>query len=180
MNRNEFNEYVRMNSRKLYSFAFRILRNQEESEDAVQETFIKLWNMGEKLNEYNSIDALSTTMIRNHCIDQVRKRKNIIQSHSDSFELESFTVPSPHQQMEDTESYNIIRTIMTSMPDKYKNILKLREIDGLSYEEIAAETNQNINNLRVLLSRARVILKEEYNKYDNEKRGNKQVTRKVL
>ena len=49
MTRDDFNDLVRQLSRNLYGFAFRILRNQEEAEDAVQEVFIKLWNMGENL-----------------------------------------------------------------------------------------------------------------------------------
>ena len=64
-------------SRNLYGYAFRILRNQEEAEDAVQEVFIKLWNMGKKLDEYNSIEALAVTMIKNFCIDQLRKKKHL-------------------------------------------------------------------------------------------------------
>jgi len=180
MTRAEFNEYVRMHSRKLYSFAFRILRNQEESEDAVQEVFIKLWNMGEKLDSYINIDALATTMIRNYCIDQIRKRNSHMQSQIENIDIQLFTSPSPHQQLEDKESYDIIKKVMEGLPEKYKNILILREIDGLSYEEIASETSQDINNLRVLLSRARVMLKNGYNKYNNEKRGIRQSAGKVL
>ena len=50
MTRDDFNEYIRQNSRKLYGNAFRILLNQAEAEDAVQEIFIKLWNIRDKLN----------------------------------------------------------------------------------------------------------------------------------
>ena len=75
MTRTDFNDLIQQLSRKLYGFAFRILRNQEEAEDAVQEIFIKLWKMGQKLDEYNSIDALATTMTKNYCIDQIRKQK---------------------------------------------------------------------------------------------------------
>jgi RNA polymerase sigma-70 factor, ECF subfamily len=65
MSRTDFNDLVHQLNRKLYGYAFRILRNQEEAEDAVQEVFIKLWKMNEKLSEYNSIDALATTMTKN-------------------------------------------------------------------------------------------------------------------
>ena len=76
MTRTDFNDLVRQQNRKLYGYAFRILRNQEEAEDAVQEVFIKLWNLGNKLDSYNSIGALATTMIKNFCIDQIRKKKH--------------------------------------------------------------------------------------------------------
>src|SRR5450759_1353818 len=80
MTRADFNDLVRQLNRNLYGYAFRILRNQEEAEDAVQEVFIKLWNLGKKLDEYNSIGALATTMIKNFCIDQLRKKKHFLQT----------------------------------------------------------------------------------------------------
>jgi DNA-directed RNA polymerase specialized sigma24 family protein len=49
MTRADFNDLVRQLNRNLYGYAFRILRNQEEAEDAVQEVFIKLWNLGVNL-----------------------------------------------------------------------------------------------------------------------------------
>ena len=76
MTRTDFNHLIQRQSRKLYGFAFRILRNQEEAEDVVQEIFIKLWKMGEKLDEYKSIDALAITMTKNYCIDLLRKQKH--------------------------------------------------------------------------------------------------------
>jgi RNA polymerase sigma-70 factor (ECF subfamily) len=56
------------------------------------------------------------------------------------------------------------------MPDTYREIISLKDIDALSYEEIALKTGQNINTLRVTLSRARALLREEYKKHFNEKR----------
>jgi RNA polymerase sigma-70 factor (ECF subfamily) len=167
MTREEFNNYVRLMSRKLYGFAFRILRNQEESEDAVQEVFIKMWNMGKKLDEYASIDALATTMTKNYCIDQLRKQKHLFQGNP---ETDPETAASPLELMERLESGNIIQSIIARMPDTYREMISLKDIDALSYEEIAVKTGQNINTLRVTLSRARALLREEYKKHFNEKR----------
>jgi len=50
----------------------------------------------------------------------------------------------------------------------------------LTYEEIAVKTKQNINTLRVNLSRARKMIREEFNKYQYERRGTEEVNRKVL
>jgi RNA polymerase sigma factor (sigma-70 family) len=170
MSRDEFNEYVRQQSRKLYGYAFRILRNQEEAEDAVQEVFIKLWKMKEKLGEYESIAALATTMIKNHCIDQLRKQKNLVKTDINNLEWRANESPSPHRLMEISESDNIIINIIENLEEKYKVVVKMREFDDLSYEEIAEITGQNINTLRVTLSRARSYIREEYNKYIYEKR----------
>jgi RNA polymerase sigma-70 factor (ECF subfamily) len=168
MTRDSFNEYVRLLNRKLYGFAFRILLNQEESEDAVQEVFIKLWNMREKLNEYSSIEALATTMTRNHCIDQLRKQKHTSHDRNYNLEYNYVTTPSPHEQMERRESDDIIRNIIESLPDQYKVIIKLHDIEGFSYEEISEKTGQNINTLRVTLSRARGVVRDEYKSIMNK------------
>ncbi len=77
MTRADFNNLVHTISRLLYGHAYRILKDQEGSEDAVQEVFVKLWKMNNRLNEYESVSALAVTMVKNYCIDQVRKRKHI-------------------------------------------------------------------------------------------------------
>ncbi len=82
--------------------------------------------------------------------------------------------------MEKRESENILYHIINQLPDLYKDAIRLRELDGLSYEEIAEKTKQNINTLRVIISRARKLIRDEFNKYQYERRGIKQTDRKVL
>lgn len=181
MTRTEFDTFVRALSRKMYGFAFRILRKQEDAEDAVQEVFIRLWKMGDALDEYLSVEALATTMVKNYCIDQIRKRKR---SKEDKlFEGQDFinaSAPSPLDQLENSESETIIQDIIENLPDRTAYIVKLREIDGLSYEEIAGKTGQNVNALRVAVSRARTSIRDEYNKYHYERKEIETPSRKVL
>ncbi len=180
MTRTEFNDIVRRHNRMLYLCAFRILRNQEEAEDAVQEIFIKLWTMKERLDRYNSIEALATTMVKNHSIDQMRKKRPENYEDIEIAKMSRLRSISPHEELERKESGSIIQRIIESLPDIYKIIIKKRDIEGLSYEEISIETGQNINTLRVNLSRARGIIREEYNKCNDEQRGIKRTSRKVL
>lgn len=180
MTRTDFNDLVRQLNRNLYGYAFRILRNQEEAEDAVQEVFIKLWNLGNKIDSYNSIAALATTMIKNFCIDQVRKRKHVIEEDYEHSDFQCMDDGTPYKLMENRESEEIIFNIIEQLPDIYKVAIRMREIEGLSYDEIADKTRQNINTLRVNLSRARKMIRDEFNKYQYERRGVKEVDRKVL
>ena len=180
MTRDEFNDLVRQLNRNLFGYAFRLLRNQEEAEDAVQEIFIKLWGMGKKLDEYKSIGALATTMTKNFCIDMLRKRQHLFKEEQEGKELQISGSASPFEIMDSRESENILHQIIDQLPEIYKVSIRLREIDGLSYEEIAEKTEQNINTLRVTLSRARKMVREEFNKYQYERRRIKEVNRKVL
>jgi RNA polymerase sigma factor (sigma-70 family) len=180
MTRTDFNDLVRQLNRNLYGYAFRFLRNQEEAEDAVQEVFIKLWNMGSKLDEYTSIGALATTMIKNFCIDQIRKKKHLIQEDYERTDFHETDDSTPYKVLESRESEDIIFSIIEKLPEIYKVAIRMREMEGLAYEEIADKTQQNINTLRVTLSRARKMIRDEFNKYQYERRGFKEVDRKVL
>jgi len=180
MTRLEFNNCIFQLSRKLYLVAYRFLKNREEAEDAVQEVFIKLWNKKDKLDEYNSIEALAITTIKNHCIDQLRKVKTIGIEDTNRNVPYFYNEPSPYEQLERDETSKILYNIIDRLPDIYKDIVRQREIDGLSYEEIARNTNQNINTLRVTLSRARGMIRDELKKFSHENNGNKKIAGKIL
>jgi RNA polymerase sigma factor (sigma-70 family) len=180
MNRKDFDHLIQQQSRKLYGSAFRILHNQEEAEDVVQEVFIKLWSMRDKLDEYRSIDALATTMTRNYCLDLLRKQKHTYKGDYNFNDYQNLTSPSPEEQFENRESGEILNMIIAGLPETYKVVIKLRDIDGVSYEEIAEQTEQNINTLRVTLSRARKLIRDGYKKYQYERRGIEKADRKIL
>jgi RNA polymerase sigma-70 factor (ECF subfamily) len=144
-----------------------MLQNRQEAEDVVQEVFLKMWMMGKKLDEYNDPGALASTMTRNNCIDTLRKWKHIDNTR-ESFEIMN-PDPSPFEQIVRTENEQIIDNIIEDLPPLYRDVVQMREINGLSYEEIALHQNVNINTLRVILSRARRIIKEKYLNYINER-----------
>lgn len=59
---------------KLYRFAKTLLKNDLSSEDVVQDVCLKLWNMREKLDSYQSVEALAMRMVKNHCLDQMKRK----------------------------------------------------------------------------------------------------------
>ena len=176
MTKTDFNNLVVSIGRKLYRYAYRILRDKEGSEDAVQEVFVKLWKMNTKLEEYESVEALAVTMIKNYSIDQLRKQKYIEPADSNAFSLYHDTEPSPQDKLEISETSAIMHRIINDLPEIYREIIQLRDIEEQSYEEIAEKTGQNINTLRVNLSRARKSVRDEFKKYVNESGGNKKIT----
>jgi len=180
MTRLEFNNQVLLLSRKLYTTAFRFLKRQEEAEDAVQEVFIRLWNRLDELDRYNSLEAFAVTTVKNYCIDLLRREK--LQGYGEESTALHIVnnEPSPHEKLENDETASILNRIIRELPELYREIITLKEIDGLSYEEIAETTNQNINTLRVNLSRARKIIRDEYKKRRYEHTGSIQSSGKVL
>jgi RNA polymerase sigma-70 factor (ECF subfamily) len=180
MTRSDFNNLVMRMSRRLYAQAYHILENQSGSEDVVQDVFMKLWKMNASLDKYESVDALAVTMTKNLCLDQLRKQKFTERGTDGSFSMIRNEESSPHEALERNETVTIIENIIGNLPEIYREIIRLKDIDGFSYEEIARKTLTNINTLRVNLSRARKMVREEFIKYSYEKRGNKAASRKVL
>ena len=171
MTRIEFNNQVFQLSRKLYLVSFRLLRRKEEAEDAVQEVFIRLWNKVDELDKYNSLEAFAITTVKNYCIDILRKKKLMIVDDKDDYKGIHDNEPSPYEAIERKESSLILNGIIDRLPDLYRSVIIMKEIDGLSYEDIADITGQNINTLRVNLSRARSMIRDEYKKYKYENAG---------
>jgi len=180
MTRLEFNNQVFLLSRKLYLVAFRFLRRQEDAEDAVQEVFIKLWNRLEELEKYSSLEAFAVTTTRNYCIDVLRKGKQMINEDGSRQYNIMNDEPTPHEELERSETSDLLHRIIKDLPENYRTIITLKEIDGMTYDEVAALTDQNVNTLRVNLSRARKMIREEFKKQRYEHSGNIQPTGKIL
>src|SRR5512133_3264063 len=125
--------------------------------------------MSSKLDNYVSVDALVTTMTKNYCIDQLRRNRIVFDSE---LMIKDQPVDATDEIIENAESYIIIQKIIGNMAPVYREIIVMRDIEALSYEEIAEKTGQNINTIRVNLSRARAFVRKEYSKYFNEKRRN--------
>jgi RNA polymerase sigma-70 factor (ECF subfamily) len=180
MTRLEFNNQVLLHGRKLYLVAFRFLKQQDEAEDAVQEVFIRLWNRLDELDRYNSLEAFAITTTKNYCIDIIRKKKPIVHEDHNSHNDVITSEPSPYEILENNETGEILNRIIEALPEMYRQIITLKEIDGLAYNEVAEITNQNVNTLRVNLSRARKMIRDEFKKRRYEHTGNKEPAGKVL
>jgi len=167
MTRTEFETDILPLSCTLYRFAFRFLSNKEEAEDAVQEIFLKLWKMRDKLSGYNNIKAFAMTVTRNHCLDCLRKRKKDYLNESLNDDLTA-PVMAYEDKMESRENFNIITGIIDSLPLKYRIVIQMRDIDGYGFDEISEKLDVDINNLRVKLSRARKMVREELKRKNYE------------
>lgn len=165
---------------KLYRFALRLLGDSEEARDAVQETFLKLWNLRNRLDMYRSLEAFSMTMIKNHCLDKIKSRRTVsleqvyIQPQSDEEN-------SGEKRFEISETYNRVKKLMDVLPEQQRLIIQLRDVEGYEFEEISEITDMNVNAIRVNLSRARKRIKDLYfNEQNYGKQENKGFAGKVL
>lgn len=145
----------------LYRLALRITQNSQEAEDVVQDVIIKLWNMRERLDEVENLEAFALKMTRNLSLDRERMRIN----QTEDIEGKEFSLaaPSIELQLEQQEKIDIIRRIMEQLPEKLRTAMHLRDFEGLSYQEIAQTMGITEDQVKVCIFRARQAVKAKVN-----------------
>lgn len=144
---------------KLYRLALRITGNAHDAEDALQEVMIKLWRQGETLSAIQNLEAWSLRVCRNHCIDRLRNRGQDTQGFPEHYEAVS-PDDTPDRKTEQRDLLRRIRQCIDKLPEKYRLVFHLREIEGLSYQEIEEALEMPMQQVKVNLFRARQLMRE--------------------
>lgn len=156
---------------KLYSVAYRLLENEADAEDMVQEAYLKLWDKRNGLAVISNPEAFSVTLIKNMCFDLLRSGKYAL--NRQTVELTAISNDSVTDNFEWKDEAKLVRSIIARLPEQQQKIVILRDMKECSYEEIEHITGLNAINIRVLLSRARKKIREQFNKLSkHESRGN--------
>ncbi len=168
MTAEEFKNNVIPFSRKLYPMIFRILKNEEETRDALQDLMLKLWNKRDYLESCTNQSAYIVTMAKNQSFDLLKKRRPLKIGEKEEYKIANLEDGSVHH--ETLEKYKHVQKTIEKLPEKYRRVIRLRDIDGFSFEEINEMTGFEVPYLRVILSRARLKVKQEVEKiYDYDK-----------
>lgn len=145
---------------KLLNYAWKLTEDPSDAEDAVQEIMLKLWNMRQKLDEYQSIEALAMTMTHHLCMDIWRAKR------PDSLSLEQVQAPSqsatPERLLEEKDEFRLMRKIIDSLPTLQRTIIQMKDVQEYETEEIAEITGCSAEAIRSNLSRARKKVRDIY------------------
>ncbi len=145
---------------KLFRYTLRILKNEDEAKDVVQETFIKVWNKRDEMHTYENMEAWCMRVGRNLALDKLKsKHKNAVDINN-AYDLQSSS-QSPYSSTEHNDTMRAIHQYINQLPDLQKQIIQLRDIDGFSYQEISEILKQNLNTVKVNLFRARKQVREQ-------------------
>jgi len=125
----------------------------------VQEVFLKLLAMKEKLETYRNKEALAMTMVRNLSLDRLRTKHTVSEGE---VTLPEPGVPDdpPDVQLDRREKAARVMRIIDNLKEPARTVIHLRDVEGYDYEEIAGVTEMTVNNVRVVLSRARKKVRE--------------------
>ena len=160
MDKKQFTSEILPYKNKLYRFALRIVGNVAEAEDVVQEVMIKLWQQREKLHEYSNLEAWCIRMTKNLSIDKTRSKHYKMGIIPEGFDISS-SHNNPHQVTETQDTMHRIKKLIHSLPPKQRDVMHLRDIEGLSYKEIEDQLRIPMNQVKVYLFRARKFIKSQ-------------------
>ncbi len=135
-------------------FAINILRNEADAQEVVSQVSERLWRQRERLLSQGSATTFAMTAVRNGCYDHARYR----QRHHNEEPTERLSNNEPSIESRDT--IELVRLAISWLPERQREILHLKDIEGFSSGEIAKIFDIEENNVRMILSRARSALRD--------------------
>lgn len=156
--------------RKLFRLVLRLVHDHAEAEDIVQESFIKAYralaNFRGESAFYTWLYRIGINTAKNHLVSQNRKAPTSTQNNID--ESEAFSeadglrdINTPESILASKQIADTVNIVMLSLPDELRNAICLREIEGLSYEEIAEVMLCPIGTVRSRIFRAREAIADK-------------------
>ena len=172
-NKASFDELVLRHKDRLFNLCFRFLGDYQEANDSAQEVFVKIYR---SLKGFRLESAFSTWLYRiavNTCKNKLKsseyrhKKKMVhldnpgtLEGNIGALEIRDDT-QSPLLELERKERLNLIRQAIASLPPAQKMVVVLRDIEELSYDDIANITGYSLGTVKSRLSRARLDLRKK-------------------
>lgn len=153
-----YENIMRKYNQRLYRISMSIVNDSEESEDIIQTSYIKAY---EHLSDFQFKSDFSTWLIKiliNESLLRLRKRQSVQQITKQESESAS-TIESPLQKLINKEIISTLEKAIAQLPEKYRIVFIMREIENMSTREIMACLNISKSNVKVRLNRARVMLR---------------------
>ncbi|HVQ96871.1 MAG TPA: RNA polymerase sigma factor SigE [Mycobacteriales bacterium] len=155
-----WDEVVREHSPRVYRLAYRLAGNQQDAEDLTQETFVRVFR---SLADYTpgTFEGWLHRITTNLFLDMVRRRQRI---RFDALPEDTERLPgrerSPEQVYADTHLAPDVQLALDALPPDFRAAVVLCDIEGLSYEEIAATLSIKLGTVRSRIHRGRLLLRE--------------------
>ena len=139
---------------KLYFFCLKYVKSEELARDILQETFIKIWNIRDKLDDNQNFDAFIFKLIKNSLVNYLKSEK-IRRKHENEVLKEHLMVTNETEDYVVYNDYNrLLAEAINAMPLKRKEVYILSRYSGLSYDEIAQNLNISPNTVEIHIGKA--------------------------
>ena len=173
-----YDTLVRKYERQVFRIAQHITQNREDAEDVVQDAFLKAY---EKLDQFQGNAKFYTWLVRiavNESLMRLRRRRSgRMVSIDEDVETEEGGVPrdiadwapDPEQNYDQAELAEILRKTIQGLPQGFRIVFVLRDVEGLSTEETAETLGLSVPAVKSRLLRARLQLRERLSRYFRKK-----------
>ena len=163
---------------RLISTAFKFVKDVQIAEDIVQDSFIKAFKALESFREdssfYTWIYRITVNTSKNFLVSKKRKSEllNSDLSEEASYEIEPVEAYSPEDLLQATQLKKVITETIDQLGEDTRTALTLRELDGLSYEQIADVVNCPVGTVRSRIFRGREVIDEAISQYKKDNKTN--------
>ena len=158
-----FEALIHLHEKRVYALCRRMCRSEDDALEAAQDTFLAVWR---GIGSYRADAQFSTWLYRlatNACLDLLRREKK----HGGEVSLDDeeapveprSTAPQPEEAVEREETQRLVREGLYALPDHYRQVLILRELEQRSYAEIAEIAQLDVGTVKSRISRARQALR---------------------
>lgn len=144
-----------------------ILHNDDLANDAVQDTFVRLWRIRWRLGLMKDPQGFAMRTLRNLCIDMLRRDKNR-KEKLDSIATEMYDQQYVDDSHNDEQSYRKVEQAIASLPQQQQQIIEMKYVKQMSIHEIAQLTGLSETNISTSLSRAYTTLRNHLQTTDSE------------
>lgn len=145
---------------RLFRFARRIVGDAELAEDVVQEVVIKVWTGHNEQQPYQNLEAYCMRLTKNLSIDKTRS-KHFRHASMDQVVEVPHTRQTPYDQTEQQDLLEHVERLMQQLPQQQQLVLQLRDVEGMSYQEIGEALDLSPSAVKVTLHRARKTLRAQ-------------------
>lgn len=164
MNATEFKQQLLPLNASLYRMAFKLMGNEDDAKDVVQDAYLKLWKMRDNISNVDNPLAYCLTIVKNMCLDRHRAASlNLIDKPPEQLPIAGDDSASRHIEQQQTNQ--LLNQCLARLPAQQQQVLRMRDLAGCSMQEIEKATGLTAVNARVLLSRARKSLRNQLQKH---------------
>jgi len=164
MTRSEFEHIAERLRQKVQKVGLQFFGSQDDAEDAAQETMEQLWRYCEQIDASRNIEALAIRVAKNCCVNLYRKIHNsqfIIHNSEQTIFNSQFSIfnsqseASPQEELEAKDTERMLEEALDLLKPRERQLFEMRQLEGLSIDEISSETGIPKPSITAMVSAAR-------------------------
>jgi RNA polymerase sigma factor (sigma-70 family) len=144
--------------RRVFHIAYKFTGKHDQAEDLTQEIFLKLFKSLDKFNRDADFGTWLTSVARNYCIDHYRaskREREVMVEDLLAFDQAVSSSGNPQRRLEESDRRSFLRAGLERLPDKLREAVVLRDLQGLSYQEMADRLNLPEGTVKSRINRGR-------------------------